>query len=92
MVGTVDQDWDWPLLAGLDKDFNLLARRYFELREEVHMQAILDPQSLADASQQDLISEMLVRLGEDSEHDGLENTPKRVERSMQHLTRLLRGS
>lgn len=55
--------------------------------EEMHMQAILEPQSLADASLQDLIREMLVRLGEDPERDGLQNTPERVERSMQYLTR-----
>ena len=57
------------------------------MREEMQMQAILDPQSLADASLQDLITEMLVRLGEDPKRDGLENTPKRVEKSMQHLTK-----
>ena len=54
---------------------------------EMHMQAILEPQSLADASLQDLIREMLVRLVEDPERDGLLNTPERMERSMQHLTR-----
>lgn len=57
------------------------------MREEMHMQAVLEPQSLADASLQDPIREMLVRLGEDPERDGLQNTPERMERSMQHLTR-----
>ena len=57
------------------------------MREDMQMQAILEPQSLADTSLQDLIREMLVRLGEDPERDGLQNTPKRVERSMQYLTR-----
>ena len=57
------------------------------MREEMHMQAILEPQTLADASLQDLIREMLVRLGEDPERDGLQNTPERMERSMQYLTR-----
>ena len=57
------------------------------MRQEMHMQAILEPQSLADASLQDLIREMLVRLGEDPERDGLQNTPERMERSMQYLTR-----
>ena len=57
------------------------------MREEIHMQAILEPQSLADASLQDLIREMPVRLGEDPERDGLLNTPERTERSMQYLTR-----
>ena len=54
---------------------------------EMHMRAILEPQSLAESSLQDLIREMLVRLGEDPERDGLLNTPERMERSMQYLTR-----
>jgi GTP cyclohydrolase I len=57
------------------------------LREEMQMQAIVESQSLADASLQDLIREMLVRLGEDPERDGLQNTPERMKRSMQYLTR-----
>ena len=57
------------------------------MREEMHMQAILEPQSLADGSLQDLIREMLVRIGEDPERDGLQNTPERMERSMRYLTR-----
>ena len=53
------------------------------MREE--MQTILEPQSLADSSLQDLMREMLVRLGEDPERDGLRDTPERMERSMQYL-------
>jgi GTP cyclohydrolase IA len=55
------------------------------LREEMQMQGLLEPQSVAEASLQDLIWEMLV-LGEDSERDGLRQTPERMERSMQYLT------
>jgi len=55
------------------------------LREE--MQTTLDSQSLASASLQDLMREMLVRLGEDPERDGLRDTPERMERSMQYLTK-----
>ena len=51
------------------------------------MHAILEPQSLASTSLQDLMREMLVRLGEDPERDGLRNTPERMERSMQYLTK-----
>ena len=51
------------------------------------MQATLEPHPLADASLQDLIRGMLVRLGEDPERDGLQNTPKRMERSIQYLTK-----
>lgn len=53
----------------------------------MQMQGLLEPQSLAEASLQDLIREMLVRLGEDPERDGLRQTPERMERSMQYLTK-----
>jgi len=55
------------------------------LREE--MQTTLDSQSLASASLQDLMREMLVRLGEDPERDGLRDTPERMERSIEYLTK-----
>jgi len=55
------------------------------LREE--MQTILEPQSLAGTCLQDLMREMLVRVGEDPERDGLRDTPERMERSMQYLTK-----
>ena len=55
------------------------------MREE--MQTTLDPQSLADSSLQDLMREMLVRLGEDPERDGLRDTPERMERSLRYLTK-----
>ena len=51
------------------------------------MQTILEPQSLVSTSLQELMREMLVRLGEDPERDGLLNTPERMERSMQYLTK-----
>src|SRR6516162_4582834 len=51
------------------------------------MQTIHEPQSLAGTSLQDLMREMLVRLGEDPERDGLRDTPERMERSMRHLTK-----
>lgn len=57
------------------------------MREEMQRQAILEPQSLADASLQDLMREMLVRLGENPDRDGLQDTPDRMERSMQYLTK-----
>lgn len=50
------------------------------------MQTILEIQSLTSASLQDLVREMLVRLGEDPDRDGLVHTPGRMERSMQYLT------
>jgi len=51
------------------------------------MHTILEPQSSADTSLQDLTREMLVRLGEDPERDGLRRTPERMERSLQYLTK-----
>jgi GTP cyclohydrolase I len=51
------------------------------------MRAILESQSLAGADLQELMREMLVRLGEDPERDGLRETPERMERSMQYLTK-----
>ena len=51
------------------------------------MQTILETQPLASTSLQELMREMLVRLGEDPERDGLADTPERMERSMQYLTK-----
>jgi GTP cyclohydrolase I len=43
--------------------------------------------TLTSASFEDLIQEMLVRLGEDPQREGLLQTPERVRKSMQFLTR-----
>ena len=51
------------------------------------MPTILEPQSLIGASFADLARELLVRLGEDTERDGLRDTPGRMERLMQSLIR-----
>ena len=51
------------------------------------MQTILESQSLAGSSLQELMREMLVRLGEDPERDGLHRTPERMVRSLQFLTK-----
>jgi GTP cyclohydrolase I len=57
----------------------------FEMRET--MQTILEPQSLTGTDLKDLFREILVRLGENPERDGLLRTPARIERSMQFLTK-----
>ena len=44
-------------------------------------------ESLSDASMQELLRELLVRLGEDPQRDGLLETPKRMEKALQYLTR-----
>jgi GTP cyclohydrolase I len=51
------------------------------------MQTVLEPESLTSASLQELMRETLLRLGEDPERDGLRDTPARMERSMQYLTK-----
>ncbi|MGE5110139.1 MAG: GTP cyclohydrolase I FolE [Acidobacteriaceae bacterium] len=43
--------------------------------------------TLAGASYEELVREMLVRLGEDPEREGLTQTPERVRKAMQFLTR-----
>jgi GTP cyclohydrolase I len=46
-----------------------------------------EPVSLTSASFEDLVQEMLVRLGEDPNREGLQLTPERVRKSLQSLTR-----
>ena len=43
--------------------------------------------TLTSASFEDLVQEMIVRLGEDPQREGLRQTPERVRKSMQFLTR-----
>ena len=51
------------------------------------MQTILESQSFTNSGLQELIRDLLVGLGEDPERDGLRNTPERMVRSMQYLTK-----
>jgi GTP cyclohydrolase I len=46
-----------------------------------------EPATLTSASYDDLVREMIVRLGEDPTREGLANTPKRVRKAMQFLTK-----
>jgi GTP cyclohydrolase I len=43
--------------------------------------------SLASATTQELLREVLVRLGEDPERDGLLRTPERMQKSLEYLTK-----
>jgi GTP cyclohydrolase I len=62
--------------------------------------ALLEPESLKEASTEDIYRELLRRLGEDPARDGLLATPSRVVKSMAYLTKgyaedplqLLRGA
>jgi len=51
------------------------------------MQTELELRSVTSAGLQELFREMLLRLGEDPDRDGLVRTPERMERSLQFLTR-----
>jgi GTP cyclohydrolase I len=51
------------------------------------MKKELEPVSLTSASMQELLREMLVRLGEDPGRDGLARTPERMQRSLEYLTK-----
>ena len=48
---------------------------------------ISEPATVASASVEELLREVLVRLGEDPTRDGLQKTPERVHRALQFLTR-----
>ena len=47
----------------------------------------VEPVSLTGASMQELLREMIVRLGEDPGRDGLLRTPERMQRSLEYLTK-----
>jgi GTP cyclohydrolase I len=49
--------------------------------------ALLEPEVLKDASTEDIYRELLRRMGEDPNRDGLLRTPGRVEKSMAYLTK-----
>jgi GTP cyclohydrolase IA len=48
---------------------------------------LTEPATLTSATYEDLVREMLVRLGEDPNREGLTATPERVRKAMQYLTR-----
>jgi GTP cyclohydrolase IA len=64
------------------------------------MKSSAEPTTLTSASFEELVREMIVRLGEDPKREGLLNTPDRVHRALTQLTRgyqedpetLLRGA
>ena len=51
------------------------------------MKRTTEPVSLTSASFQEILREQLVRLGEDPDREGLQNTPERMERALHYLTR-----
>jgi GTP cyclohydrolase I len=51
------------------------------------MKPITEPATLTSATFEELVREMLVRLGEDPEREGLLRTPERVQKAFEFLTR-----
>jgi len=51
------------------------------------MKSTTEPATLTSASFEDLVREMLVRLGEDADREGLVRTPARVHKAVQFLTK-----
>jgi GTP cyclohydrolase I len=51
------------------------------------IEATTEPATLTSASFEDLVREMIVRLGEDAGREGLVSTPERVRKAMQFLTK-----
>jgi GTP cyclohydrolase I len=51
------------------------------------MKSLTEPSTLTSATFEDLVREMIVRLGEDPDREGLARTPERVHKAMQYLTK-----
>ncbi len=51
------------------------------------MKSTIQPTTLTSASYEELVREMLVRLGEDPDREGLTRTPERVKKAYEFLTR-----
>ena len=66
---------------------SLSAAREYALRNRGKGEGSGEGPTLANAGYADLVREMLLRLGEDPEREGLLRTPERVERAMQFLTK-----
>ena len=49
--------------------------------------AIVEVSALSNASMEDLVREMISRLGEDPEREGLSQTPMRVHKALEYLTK-----
>ncbi len=51
------------------------------------MKSATEPPTLTSATYEELVREMIVRLGEDPDREGLARTPARVEKAMQFLVK-----
>jgi len=57
------------------------------VRSGAAVKKLYDQSPLVSASTQELVRELLVRLGEDPDRDGLLRTPERVQKALEFLTR-----
>src|SRR6266576_6353715 len=55
--------------------------------DDESMKSATQPTTLTSASYEELVREMLVRLGEDPDREGLTRTPERVQKAYEFLTR-----
>jgi GTP cyclohydrolase I len=51
------------------------------------MKSTTEPSTLTSATYEELVREMIIRLGEDPDREGLSRTPERVEKAMQFLVK-----
>ena len=61
--------------------------RELSVKQGAVVKKMAGPPDLAAADTQDLLRELLLRLGEDPDRDGLLKTPERMEKALQYLTR-----
>jgi len=57
------------------------------VKAESVVKKIYDASPLAKASTQELLRELLLRLGEDPQRDGLLRTPERMQKALEYLTK-----
>ncbi len=60
------------------------------MKPEAVVKKIFDASPLAQSSTQELLRELLVRLGEDPQRDGLLRTPERMQKALEYLTKGMR--
>ena len=57
------------------------------MKTGVAVKKLVEPSTLADVSTQEMLRELLLRLGEDPDREGLVRTPERMHKALEYLTR-----